>query len=53
MSCLFLLRRRTLTENHILHSQMEKKTLEELRKFEDRRKEGMGKILKKKEKKNK
>ena len=42
------------TENHKLHSQTEKKTLEELRKFKDRRKEGMEKkVLKKKDNKNK
>ena len=38
------------TENHKLHSQMEEKTLEKIRKFEDRRIDGMEKSLKKKEK---
>lgn len=41
------------TENQKLHSQIEEKTLQELRKFEDRRKEGMEKSLKKKENKYK
>ena len=53
MGHLLLPRRRTLTENHKPHSQMEKKMLEELRQFEDRIKEGMEKSLKKKENKNK
>ena len=41
------------TENVEIHKQMKEKTLEEIEKFKERRKIGIEKSLKKKEKKNK
>ena len=41
------------TENIELHKQMKEKTLQEIEKFEERRKIGIEKSLKKKEKKRK